>query len=87
MLKESPLSPHAQAYHLVIIDLVVDVMFVADILTNFRTTYLHDGEVITDPHKIAVHYVKGWFFIDAIAAVPFDLLLFGTGTSDVSPFN
>ncbi len=39
---------------------------------------------MTDLQKIAVNYVKGWFFIDAMAAVPFDLLLFGTGTSDVS---
>ena len=69
---------------LVIIDLIVDVMFIADILINFRTTYLHNGEVVTDPQKIAINYVKGWFLIDAVAAIPFDLLLFGTGTSDVS---
>ena len=41
-------------------------------------------QVVTDPRKIAVNYVKSWFVIDAVAAVPFDLLLFGTGTSDVS---
>lgn len=73
-----------QADPLVIIDLIVDVMFIADILINFRTTYLHNGEVVTDPQKIAINYVKGWFLIDAVAAIPFDLLLFGTGTSDVS---
>lgn len=73
-----------QADPLVIIDLIVDVMFIADILINFRTTYLLNGEVETDPQKIAINYVKGWFLIDAVAAIPFDLLLFGTGTSDVS---
>jgi hypothetical protein len=31
--------------------------------------------VVSDPGKIAIHYFKGWFLIDAIAAVPFDLLL------------
>ncbi|ELU16133.1 hypothetical protein CAPTEDRAFT_228010 [Capitella teleta] len=67
---------------LVIIDLIVDVMFIADILINFRTTFLHNGEVVMDPHKIAINYLKGWFLIDAVAAIPFDLLLFGTGTSD-----
>jgi len=41
-------------------------------------------QVVTDPRKIAVNYVKSWFVVDAIAAVPIDLLLFGTGTSDVS---
>ena len=73
-----------QADPLVIIDLIVDVMFIADILINFRTTYLHNGEVVMDPSKIAINYLKGWFLIDAVAAIPFDLLLFGTGTSDVS---
>ena len=74
----------SKADPLVIIDLIVDIMFIADILINFRTTYLHNGEVETDPQKIAINYVKGWFVIDTIAALPFDLLLFGTGNSDVS---
>lgn len=78
---ESPESSHANP--LVIIDLIVDLMFIADILINFRTTYLHNGEVVTNQKKIAINYVKGWFVIDTIAAVPFDLLLFGSGTGDV----
>lgn len=69
---------------LVIIDLVVDLMFIADILINFRTTYLQNGEVVMEQKKIAINYVKGWFVIDTIAAIPFDLLLFGSGTTDVS---
>ena len=73
-----------QADPLVIVDLIVDIMFIADILINFRTTYVHNGEVVSDPQKIAINYVKGWFLLDAIAAIPFDLLLFGTGNSDVS---
>ena len=73
-----------QANYLVIIELIVDVMFIADILINFRTTYILNGEVVTDPQKIAKNYLRGWFFVDAVAAIPFDLLLFGTGTSDVS---
>ena len=73
-----------QANYLVIIELIVDVMFIADILINFRTTYILSGEVVTDPQKIARNYLRGWFFVDAVAAIPFDLLLFGTGTSDVS---
>uniref|UniRef100_A0A1I8JPI6 Potassium voltage-gated channel subfamily H member 2 n=1 Tax=Macrostomum lignano TaxID=282301 RepID=A0A1I8JPI6_9PLAT len=44
---------------LVIIDLIVDVTFIADILINFRTTYVHNGEVISDPQKIALNYMKG----------------------------
>ena len=69
---------------LVIVDLIVDLMFIADILINFRTTYVENGEVVSDKQKIAVNYVKGWFVIDTIAAIPFDLLLFGSGTTEVS---
>jgi len=67
-----------------IIDMFVDIMFIADILINFRTTYIHNGEVVSDPRKIAFNYIKSWFLIDAAAAIPFDLLLYGTGSSDVS---
>jgi len=68
-----------------IIDKIVDIMFIADILINFRTTYIHNGERVDDPKKIAMYYVRGWFIVDALAAIPFDLLLLQqTGTSDVS---
>ena len=53
---------------LVIIDLIVDIMFIADILINFRTTYLHSGEVVMDAKKIAINYVKGWFIIDYLCS-------------------
>jgi hypothetical protein len=55
-----------------------------DILINFRTTYVNkNDEVVSHPGKIAVHYFKGWFLIDVVAAIPFDLLLFGSETDEV----
>lgn len=64
----------------------VDVTFIIDILINFRTTYVNAAdEVESDPAKIALHYLRGWFLIDLVAAIPFDLLLFGTDTDEVSP--
>ena len=69
------------------IDLIVDIMFLIDILINFRTTYVNkNDEVVSHPGKIAVHYFKGWFLIDMIAAIPFDLLLFGTDPDQVLLF-
>ncbi|ESN93078.1 hypothetical protein HELRODRAFT_69639, partial [Helobdella robusta] len=65
-----------------VVEVFVDIMFVADILINFRTTYVDDGEVIVNPRKIAINYMKGWFIIDAVAAVPFDWMLYGNGSSD-----
>jgi len=69
---------------LTIIDLIVDIMFIIDILINFRTTYVNkNDEVVSHPGKIAIHYFKGWFLIDMVAAIPFDLLLFGSDTDEV----
>ncbi|CAK5079661.1 unnamed protein product [Meloidogyne enterolobii] len=68
-----------------IIDLIVDIFFIIDIIINFRTTYVNDNdEVVSDPGKIALHYFKGWFFIDAVAAVPFDLLLVETDSDETT---
>lgn len=59
-------------------------MFIIDILINFRTTYVNSNdEVVSHPGKIAVHYFRGWFIIDLVAAIPFDLLLFGSDTDEV----
>ncbi|CAG9530029.1 unnamed protein product [Cercopithifilaria johnstoni] len=73
-----------------IIDLIVDIMFIVDIIINFRTTYVNENdEVVSHPGKIAIHYFKGWFVIDMIAAVPFDLLLVNTNSdeNEFKPFN
>jgi hypothetical protein len=70
---------------LTVVDLIVDIMFVVDIVINFRTTYVNtNDEVVSHPRRIAVHYFKGWFLIDMVAAIPFDLLIFRTGSDEVS---
>lgn len=67
-----------------VVDLIVDIMFIIDILINFRTTYVNSNEeVVSHPAKIAIHYFKGWFLIDMVAAIPFDLLIFGSGSEEV----
>ncbi|XP_042300619.1 potassium voltage-gated channel subfamily H member 7 isoform X4 [Sceloporus undulatus] len=67
------------------VDLIVDIMFIIDILINFRTTYVNKNEeVVSDPAKIAIHYFKGWFLIDMVAAIPFDLLIFGSGSDETT---
>ncbi|KAG5850943.1 hypothetical protein ANANG_G00087740 [Anguilla anguilla] len=63
-----------------VVDLIVDIMFIIDILINFRTTYVNvNDEVVSHPFRIAVHYFKGWFLIDMVAAIPFDLLIYRNG--------
>ncbi|XP_058440927.1 potassium voltage-gated channel subfamily H member 6 isoform X4 [Marmota monax] len=70
---------------LTMVDLIVDIMFVVDIIINFRTTYVNtNDEVVSHPRRIAVHYFKGWFLIDMVAAIPFDLLIFRTGSDETT---
>ncbi len=52
----------------------IDIFFLLDILINFRTTLNNPetGGEISDPKSIALHYLKGKFFIDLLASIPFD---------------
>lgn len=64
----------------------VDVTFVVDILINFRTTYVNrNDEVVSHPSKIAIHYLRGWFAIDLMSAIPFDVFVMGGKLSDSTP--
>ncbi|XP_071318733.1 voltage-gated inwardly rectifying potassium channel KCNH6 [Trachinotus anak] len=66
-------------------DLLVDVLFIVDIVINLRTTYVdQNDEVVTQPSRIAKHYIKGWFPIDLFAAIPFDLLIFRSGSDEMA---
>ncbi|XP_058153558.1 voltage-gated inwardly rectifying potassium channel KCNH2 isoform X2 [Dasypus novemcinctus] len=89
LLKETEEGPMATdcgyaCQPLAVVDLIVDIMFIVDILINFRTTYVNaNEEVVSHPGRIAVHYFKGWFLIDMVAAIPFDLLIFGSGSEEL----
>uniref|UniRef100_A0A3Q3BEQ5 Ion transport domain-containing protein n=1 Tax=Kryptolebias marmoratus TaxID=37003 RepID=A0A3Q3BEQ5_KRYMA len=68
-----------------IVDLLVDVLFIVDIVINLRTTYVdQNDEVVMQPSLIAKHYIKGWFFIDLFAAIPFDLIVFRSGSDEMA---
>uniref|UniRef100_A0A8D0HHX1 Potassium voltage-gated channel subfamily H member 3 n=1 Tax=Sphenodon punctatus TaxID=8508 RepID=A0A8D0HHX1_SPHPU len=56
-------------------DLSVEILFILDIVLNFRTTFVSkSGQVVFDPHAIFLHYLTRWFLLDLVAALPFDLL-------------
>lgn len=47
----------------------------ADIILNFRTTYVSkSGQVEYEPRSICIHYSTTWFIVDLVAIMPFDLL-------------
>uniref|UniRef100_A0A8C4N393 Potassium voltage-gated channel, subfamily H (eag-related), member 1a n=1 Tax=Eptatretus burgeri TaxID=7764 RepID=A0A8C4N393_EPTBU len=58
-----------------VIDSVVDVIFLVDIVLNFHTTFVGPaGEVISDPRLIRMNYLKTWFVIDLLSCLPYDII-------------
>ncbi|XP_017213999.1 voltage-gated delayed rectifier potassium channel KCNH4 isoform X2 [Danio rerio] len=59
----------------IVSDIAVEMLFILDIILNFRTTYVsQSGQVVYEPRSICLHYATTWFFVDLVAALPFDLL-------------
>ncbi|XP_021960719.1 potassium voltage-gated channel subfamily H member 8 [Folsomia candida] len=66
-------------------DVVVEMLFIIDIIFHFRTTFVNvKGEVVSNPKVIAMNYVRGWFLLDLLAALPFDLLFAANIVKDVT---
>ena len=63
-------------------DMLVMFSFALDIILNFNTKLVIGGKLVANRGVVARRYLKGWFIIDLVATIPFDLLLGGTlGTS------
>ena len=57
---------------------ILDVLFITDLILNFFTA-LDSGngiELITDKQEIARRYLRGWFTVDFVSSIPFDMILF-----------
>lgn len=60
---------------LVILILLLYFCLLVDIILNFRTTFVsQSGQVVYESRDICIHYATTWFFVDLVAALPFDLL-------------
>jgi hypothetical protein len=55
-----------------IIFLIIDIIYIIDILINFFRAYKNfDENLIRRTKKIILHYLKTWFLLDFIQAVPY----------------
>jgi hypothetical protein len=57
-----------------VINRLVDLGFASDLVLNFFTVFI-DPETklpVTSLHRIALQYLKGWFWIDFISVLPLD---------------
>ena len=58
------------------INLFIDVLFLLDLIKNFFLGYYTKDEekLIKNNKKIAYNYLKGWFILDLLSSIPFNLI-------------
>ena len=58
------------------IDRIIDLIFLVDIVINFRTVFINEkGIQITNLKMIAINYLSAVFWIDLMATLPIDSIL------------
>jgi len=56
--------------------IAIDFLFLSDIIVIFNTAFYNDEmEIITCKKMIAKNYISGWFTVDLLAIIPFDIIL------------
>ena len=62
-----------------------DVLFMIDVFLSCITTYINnDGVVISEIPHILGHYLKSWFIVDLISAIPWEFFILCFDAQDVS---
>lgn len=58
-----------------IADLVINILFLIDIVISFRTSFINsEGEEVRDLKKIAKRYLRGMFIVDLLSSIPYSYL-------------
>jgi hypothetical protein len=76
-----------------ILNSIIDFIFFLDLIVNFRTTFIHykTGNEIIEPIEISKSYLKGRFWVDLLATIPFDtfaeIIIGSKSTSILSIFS
>lgn len=59
---------------------IIDILFLLDVIIIFNSAYYDENlDLIQDRCDIAKTYLKGWFTIDIVAIIPFDLFVPSNG--------
>ncbi|ETW07541.1 hypothetical protein H310_02033 [Aphanomyces invadans] len=61
---------------LFIVDRTVDLSFLVDMMFNFMTPFIdkENNQLIDDSWQIALQYITGWFVLDFVSIIPFDVI-------------
>lgn len=63
---------------------LIDLFFLLDIIIIFNSAfYNEESDIIEDRGVIFVNYISGWFLIDILAIIPFDVLLNSTSFNEL----
>ncbi|EHH63200.1 Potassium/sodium hyperpolarization-activated cyclic nucleotide-gated channel 4, partial [Macaca fascicularis] len=60
----------------IVFNVVSDTFFLIDLVLNFRTGIVVEDntEIILDPQRIKMKYLKSWFMVDFISSIPVDYI-------------
>ena len=57
------------------VDVVIDIVFLLDIVFTFFSAYYNRiEELVTDRRTVCCNYLKSWFILDVISVLPFSYL-------------
>jgi len=76
-----------QAMFWTVTDIIIDFLFLIDIVLNFNTGFVMPGQdqvLVMDRKRIGSNYLKGWFAVDLVSSIPLDLIVLGTATLETS---
>ena len=60
---------------ILLFEVIISFIYFIDIVIRLNTAVVYRMDLITDRHKVASIYLKGWFWIDLASAFPFWILL------------
>lgn len=76
-----PMEPGMVAY-----EIIVSAIFLTDVIVNFFTAIQRNKALVTDQREIARSYLRRWFAVDFLSAIPFDVLFSGASLAGASRF-
>lgn len=62
-------------------DILLDIVFIGDVVLQFFQGYIELGFPVTQLPKVARRYLRSWFALDFFAAIPFDNMFAGASWS------
>jgi len=70
------------------INRLVDFIFYVDLVMNFNLIYYSEREniYVTDRRRIVLHYLTGFFIIDAVSVLPFEIVSVAGGSGSLDKF-